>query len=413
MRTSVMSPVVMALCAFGFMSAASVSAQTRQPASGVIGPAAQQTAAGGTQVRRLTADEAVRLAAENNLGIQIARFDPQIEDLNVLQTRDRVDADVHLIAVSRTATPRRPTASSRARRARSTPTSSPEHGGAAAAAVAAAATAVGFDGARSTSNNFFSNFNPQLRSSLSLNFTQPLLRGFEHRQHPRSSCKSGRRTARSPTSGSAQTLATTRARCATRTGIWRSRSPRCRCSGSRSSWPQESLRNTRARVEIGTTPPIDIVEAEAEVAHATGGGHRRRGADRNGRGHVARARLQPVDAGLLDDPIEPVDLPPFEPSPVDVDAAIRTALDRRTDLLQTRKSMEVDDINIRFLQNQTLPDVTAQFDYGLSAHRRHQFIRVRRRRPDARRHHRRGAPRRRIGAGLSADQRLPGVDARR
>ena len=29
---------------------------------------------------------------------------------------------------------------------------------------------------------------------------------------------------------------------------------------------QESLRDTRARVEIGTTPPIDIVEAEAEVA---------------------------------------------------------------------------------------------------------------------------------------------------
>ena len=29
---------------------------------------------------------------------------------------------------------------------------------------------------------------------------------------------------------------------------------------------QESLRNTRARVEIGTTPPIDIVEAESEVA---------------------------------------------------------------------------------------------------------------------------------------------------
>ena len=29
---------------------------------------------------------------------------------------------------------------------------------------------------------------------------------------------------------------------------------------------QESLRNTRARIEIGTTPPIDQVEAEAEVA---------------------------------------------------------------------------------------------------------------------------------------------------
>src|SRR4029453_19261467 len=33
-------------------------------------------------VRRLTADEAVKLAVENNLGIQISRVDPLIEDLN-------------------------------------------------------------------------------------------------------------------------------------------------------------------------------------------------------------------------------------------------------------------------------------------------------------------------------------------
>src|SRR5690349_14976539 len=44
-----------------------------------------QTPPGPT--RRLTADEAVKLAVENNLGIQIARIDPQIQDLTVLQAR--------------------------------------------------------------------------------------------------------------------------------------------------------------------------------------------------------------------------------------------------------------------------------------------------------------------------------------
>ena len=37
----------------------------------------------GDQVRQLTIDDAVRLAVENNLGIQIARLDPQIQDVNV------------------------------------------------------------------------------------------------------------------------------------------------------------------------------------------------------------------------------------------------------------------------------------------------------------------------------------------
>ena len=44
-------------------------------------PVAGQTT--GEQVRRLTVDEAVRLALDNNLGIQIARFNPQVDDLSV------------------------------------------------------------------------------------------------------------------------------------------------------------------------------------------------------------------------------------------------------------------------------------------------------------------------------------------
>ena len=60
------------------------------------GPASAQTtqgagvplaAAAGDQVRRLTVDEAVRLALENNLGIQIARINPQIQDLAVALAR--------------------------------------------------------------------------------------------------------------------------------------------------------------------------------------------------------------------------------------------------------------------------------------------------------------------------------------
>src|SRR6187399_1422134 len=41
-------------------------------------PSAAQTA---EPVRRLTMEEAVRLALENNLGVRLARFAPQMEDL--------------------------------------------------------------------------------------------------------------------------------------------------------------------------------------------------------------------------------------------------------------------------------------------------------------------------------------------
>ena len=50
---------------------------------------------------------------------------------------------------------------------------------------------------------------------------------------------------------------------------------------------------------------------------------------------------------------------------MDIDAAVKNALSRRTDLEQSRKSIEADDINIRFYRNQTLPDVSASLNYGL------------------------------------------------
>jgi outer membrane protein len=129
---------------------------------------------------------------------------------------------------------------------------------------------------------------------------------------------------------------------------------------------QQSLRDTRARVEIGTTPPIDIVEAESEVAA------------REEAVIVAQAQIATAEdtlRALVFDPampdfwnmrIEPTELPPFQPMTVDTDAAVRNALERRTDLQQTQRSMEAQQINIRFYRNQTLPDVQANLNYGLA-----------------------------------------------
>ena len=56
-------------------------------------PAQAAPQAAEPQTRRLTIEEAVKLALENNLGIQIARFDPQVEDLTVVAGPGRVVAD--------------------------------------------------------------------------------------------------------------------------------------------------------------------------------------------------------------------------------------------------------------------------------------------------------------------------------
>ncbi len=378
MRTPVIRSVVITLCVVGFASPASVSAQTRVRGGLALPDAAQQAAqqaASSGQVRRLTADEAVRLAAENNLGIQISRFDPQLEDLNILQARASYRPTLTSTAQQNSNTSPPNSFLSGAQGTLNTDQFSmttqveqrlPWGGGSYGAGV---------DGARSTSNNFFSNFNPQLRSSLSFNYTQPIMRGFKI-DSVRQQIQVGLKNREIADVNVRQTLATT-ARTV-RNAYWELAYSIASLQVARQSLElaEESLRNTKARVEIGTTPPIDIVEAEAEVA------------TRREAVILAEAQIGTAEdtlRALIYNPsmpdfwtirIEPADLPPFEPTAVDVDAAIRNSLDRRTDLQQARKSLEANDVNIRFLRDQTLPDVSARVDYGLSAIGGVQFLRA-------------------------------------
>ena len=73
--------------------------------------------------------------------------------------------------------------------------------------------------------------------------------------------------------------------------------------------------------------------------------------------------------------IEPTELPPFLPVTIDVEAAMRHALDRRTDVRQSRKNLEASDITLRFSRSETLPDVSVSLDYGLAGLGGTQFVR--------------------------------------
>ena len=377
MRTLLIRPVVMTLCVAGLAPSSSVFAQGRLIAAGgsLLPAAAQQAAASGTQVRRLTADEAVRLAAENNLGIQIARFDPQLESLNGVAARAAWTPTLTSSMSQRSNTSPPNSFLSGAQTALNSDQFSmtsevqqqlPWYG---------ASYAAGFDSARSTTNNFFSNFNPQIQSSLSFTYTQPLFRNFKI-DNTREQLQLSQKNLEIADVGVRETVtATSRS---VRNAYWELAYQIAALQVARQSLElaEESLRNTRSRIEIGTTPPIDAVEADAEVA------------TRREAVIVAEAQIETAQdtlRALVYNPsmpdfwtirIEPADMPQLEQMTVDVDGAIRSALSRRTDLQQARTSMEANDISIRFLRDQTKPEVTARFDYGLSAIGGVQFVRA-------------------------------------
>ncbi len=324
----------------------------------------QQVAASAPQVRRLTADEAVKLALENNLGIRVARIDPQIQDLNIVDARTGWTPSVS--TTLQTNSNDAPNQNFLAG-AQGTRTSSDQF----ASSVGVQQLLpwggnyeVGWDSSRFNSNSSFSTFSPQLRSSLVLNYNQPLLRNWGI-DNVRQQVLISTNNREISDVALRQTIAITTRNV--QNAFWDLAYTIASLGVQQQSLDlaEESLRDTRSRVEIGTTPPIDIVQAEAEVA-------RRREAVIVAQGQIGDA--EDALRTLVFDPnmpdfwtirIEPSELPEFRAVPVDIDGAVRNALSRRTDLEQARKTIEADDINIRFFRNQTLPDVSANINYGL------------------------------------------------
>jgi outer membrane protein len=327
-------------------------------------PQAAQAAA-APQTRRLTIDEAVKLALENNLGIQIARYDPQVQDVAVAQARAAWVPSFQ---------------NTFQKNSQDSPNNSFLAGGLGGKTTNASFSnstgvnqllpwggnySASWDGSRLTTNSTFSTFSPQVRSGLSLSVQQPIIRNFgidSLRQQVSVALKNRDIS----DVGLRQTIATTMR--TVRNAYWNLAYATASLAVQRQSLElaQQSLRDTRARVEIGTTPPIDIVEAESEVATREEAVIVAEAAIKTAEDNLRALVFDPASPGFWTMTIEAVDLPPFQPITVDTDAAVRNALDKRTDLLRTSKSLEVNDVNIRFLRNQTLPDVTAQFDYGLS-----------------------------------------------
>jgi outer membrane protein len=123
--------------------------------------------------------------------------------------------------------------------------------------------------------------------------------------------------------------------------------------------------DNRARVEIGTMAPIDIVQAQAEEA------------TRRQNLVNAEATLQNTELVLkqlivsgTDDPlwtasINATDRPTPGEEAIDLEAAVRNALTNRTDLLTAKKNIDAANIQLRSLDNQTLPSLNLQGTYRL------------------------------------------------
>jgi outer membrane protein TolC len=129
---------------------------------------------------------------------------------------------------------------------------------------------------------------------------------------------------------------------------------------------QDFLDQTRIRVRVGTLPPIEITQAEAGVADREGTVIVARSAIRAAEDQLRRLMNIPSDSPLWNQPVHPTDEPQVLDKIVDVDEAIRTAMEKRPDLEQARLDLSSRDADLRYRKNQKLYRLDLIAQYGAS-----------------------------------------------
>ena len=138
---------------------------------------------------------------------------------------------------------------------------------------------------------------------------------------------------------------------------------------------RELARENKIRVDAGQLPPLDLVQAEAEVASRREGLIRARTGAEDAEDALRRLIVDPDDIAFWRVRLDPVEEPaPVGPAP-DVDAVVARALTDRYDLARAARDLENARTNVQFLSNQRLPDVRLEASYRGSGLGGTQFLR--------------------------------------
>ena len=356
--------VVLSVCLFASAPAVFASEQQQAPPTQAAQQPSTATPPQTGNVIRLSQDEAVKLALEYNLGLSAEQLGPQIQTYAVAGARSAY-APTLLSSASKSSSTNPPgnflTGTGNTLTNEGFRTSLgfqqlvPWGGG---------RYSVAWDGSRGTTSDASSRFNPQLDSNLDFSVTQPLLRNFwidSTRQNIMLS------ETRQVIADLQLRQAITQTSRQTRIAYFNLINAMAQRTVAQQSLDlaRQQYQNNRRKVEVGTLAPIDIVEAEAEVARNEESVIIAEGNIRAAEDVLRTLIMNPSQPDFWSVRLEPSEQPTLSPQPINVDEAVNNALANRIDIAQLRKEIEETDIGLRFLRNQKLPAVDLQANYGV------------------------------------------------
>ncbi len=316
----------------------------------------------------LSADDAVTRALERNLDIQVQRLEPQLLDLQVagLWSVYRPTLTSSLFTQSQIQLPSDQLAGGVGASANQITSDSTQWNGGVQQNLrwGGGQLLANFNNTRLETSQSTALRNPAFTSNFQAQYTQPLMRNFRTDQ-TRSSLLINRLQQQITDLNLRSTLTITEA--SVRNAYWDLVFAIENVEATRRSLDLSTklVQDNRARVEIGTMAPIDIVQAQAEEATRRQAVVTAEATRRTNELALKRLIVGGTDDDLWNAVIEPTDRPSPVAEPLDLEGAVRNALANRADIAVAQRSLEQNQIAMTNLRNQTLPDVNLIANYNL------------------------------------------------
>ena len=327
-------------------------------AASAQGPVAPEASSPPTL--RLTVDEAVKMALDHNIDLAAERLDPQIGDARVaaatgafrpafttgVQRNNQLQPPASFLIPAPT---RNDAVTSRVGLDQKLPWLGTSY-------------SLSWSTAHTNSNSFLNSYNPILESGLSVNVSQPLVRDMAT-DAARQQLATSRVDREIAGARLRETLVHTVA--GVKSAYWNLVSAIANVEARQAALDlaRELVRVNRAKVDVGQSPPLDLVAAEAEVAADREQLIIAETSVRQGEDQLRTQIFDTSDPSVWTVKIDPIDPPPLGLASPDLDAAVANALRDRADLARARKDIDNAQVGVKFTGKQRLPDVRVNASY--------------------------------------------------
>ena len=221
---------------------------------------------------------------------------------------------------------------------------------------------ISWDTSRQTSNNPLTSFDPALQSGFQIAVSQPLLRDRKMDLARQQTIVTQRNLESAELHVRESAVQTT---AAVKQAYWTLKATIANVMVQQRSLElaDELVRQNRARVDVGQTPPLDLLQAQAEVAQRRENLIRAKTAVGDAEDRLRRLIMDPADPSFWRVRLEPTDEPAFGSVLPDVDAAAAGTFSERYDLERARKDLQNIVTSVELFNDQKLPDVRLEGSY--------------------------------------------------